>query len=90
MKLEDKANEYAVSKSSSGVFQKAHIDDFIAGAEWQKQQSESEKQELVEMLKEFDKMVRFAYNEDCTLTPFPTRSLLDKSFELIKKHNDGI
>ena len=38
MKVEDKANEYAIGKSSSGVFQKAHIDDFIAGAEWMKEQ----------------------------------------------------
>lgn len=45
--------------------------------------------ELLEMVKEFDKMVRFAYNEDCTLTPFPTRSLLDKSTELIKRSTDA-
>lgn len=38
MKVEEKANEYAICKSSSGVFQKAHIDDFIAGAEWMKEQ----------------------------------------------------
>lgn len=38
MKVEEKANEYAIGKSSSGVFQKAHIDDFIAGAEWMKEQ----------------------------------------------------
>lgn len=33
--LEEAAEKYATGKSSSEVFKKAHIDDFIAGATWQ-------------------------------------------------------
>ena len=40
--LEEVAEEYAISKSSSSVFQKAHIRDFIAGAKWQQERMYSE------------------------------------------------
>lgn len=38
MSLEDASKEYAEGKSSSSVFQEAHIEDFKAGAEWQSSQ----------------------------------------------------
>jgi hypothetical protein len=33
--LEEAAKKYAVNKSSSDIFRKAHAKDFIAGAKWQ-------------------------------------------------------
>lgn len=47
--LEEVAEEYAISKSSSSVFQKAHIRDFIAGAKWQQERMYSE-EEVKEIL----------------------------------------
>ena len=35
--LEEATTRYAEGKSSSSVFQKAHIEDFIAGVEWQQE-----------------------------------------------------
>lgn len=33
-KIQEAAEKYASSKSSSEVFKRAHINDFIAGANW--------------------------------------------------------
>jgi hypothetical protein len=44
--LKEAAKNYAVNKSSSDVFRKAHAKDFIAGAKWMKEQ--------MEKLKDFD------------------------------------
>ena len=40
--LEEATTRYAEGKSSSSVFQKAHIEDFIAGVEWQQERMYSE------------------------------------------------
>ena len=40
--LEEASEQYAKSKSSSPVFQKAHIRDFISGAKWQQEKMYSE------------------------------------------------
>jgi hypothetical protein len=36
--LEETAERYATGKSSSDVFKKAHIRDFMEGAKWQQEQ----------------------------------------------------
>ena len=40
--LEEATTRYAEGKSSSSVFQKAHIEDFIAGVEWQQERMYSQ------------------------------------------------
>lgn len=42
--LEEASEQYAKSKSSSPVFQKAHIRDFISGAKWQQERMYSEEE----------------------------------------------
>jgi hypothetical protein len=39
--LEEAAERYATGKSSSDVFKKAHIRDFIEGAKWQQEQDKN-------------------------------------------------
>jgi hypothetical protein len=39
--LEEVAERYAISKSSSDVFKEAHIRDFMAGAKWQQEQDKN-------------------------------------------------
>jgi len=53
--LEEVAEEYAISKSSSSVFQKAHIRDFIAGAKWQQERMYSDMQEYAEFCVKCDR-----------------------------------
>lgn len=53
--LEEVAEEYAISKSSSSVFQKAHIRDSIAGAKWQQERMYSDMQEYAEFCVKCDR-----------------------------------
>jgi hypothetical protein len=39
--IEEAAERYATGKSSSDVFKKAHIRDFIEGAKWQQEQDKN-------------------------------------------------
>jgi hypothetical protein len=50
--LEEVAERYAEGKSSSSVFQEAHITDFINGAKWQAERMYSE-EEVIQTIRDF-------------------------------------
>lgn len=75
--LEEAAERYAKGKSSAAVFQKAHAEDFIVGAEWQADRSYSDTQ----VYSEIENLI-ITWNIDGTLT---AGALTRQIIEYIKK-----
>lgn len=77
--LEEAAERYAEGKSSSSVFQEAHIIDFIQGAKWQQERMYSE-EEVEQMINSFEELCyKYQSNKDW----FPSKK--SEWFEQFKK-----
>lgn len=71
--------DYATGKSSSEVFQKAHMNDFLAGAKWYEENSKAP--ELLESVSELIRELKFhGYNHSTIINN--ARGLIKEATEL--------